>query len=171
MRRKQARDRRAPSLNVIDRVHSRNGSAAPPVRPCPDEWFDYNYREHIRVATVRAQKSAQNNYNQTYRYQQKSDPELFQFKFTDSTIEPGGRPLTVGTDCSGIEAPLQALHNLTVPFTHVFSSECDKVVQSTIHANWHPQQCYDDITTRDNTTVPSVTRGRSRALPTKRVAA
>ena len=31
--------------------------------------------------------------------------------------------LCVGTDCSGIEAPLQALQQLGVPYEHVFSSE------------------------------------------------
>jgi hypothetical protein len=35
-------------------------------------------------------------------------------------------PLRVGTDCSGIEAPIMALKNLNIPFRHEFSSEIDK---------------------------------------------
>ncbi|GAG05450.1 unnamed protein product, partial [marine sediment metagenome] len=46
--------------------------------------------------------------------------------------------LRVGTDCSGIEAPIQALQNLRVPFRHVFSSETDKSCIATIRANYSP---------------------------------
>ena len=40
--------------------------------------------------------------------------------------------LRVGTDCSnGIEAPIQALMQLNIPFKHVFCSDIDKfVIQS-----------------------------------------
>lgn len=31
--------------------------------------------------------------------------------------------LRIGTDCSGIEAPIQALLEMNIPFTHVFSSD------------------------------------------------
>jgi len=34
--------------------------------------------------------------------------------------------LRVGTDCSGIEAPIQALIQMNIPFKHVFSSEIDE---------------------------------------------
>ena len=34
--------------------------------------------------------------------------------------------LRVGTDCSGIDAPIEALKQLKIPFKHVFSSEIDK---------------------------------------------
>ena len=34
--------------------------------------------------------------------------------------------LRIGTDCSGIEAPIEALRQLNIPFKHVFSSEIDK---------------------------------------------
>ena len=35
------------------------------------------------------------------------------------------KKLRVGTDCSGIEAPIEALKQLKIPYTHVFSSEID----------------------------------------------
>ena len=34
--------------------------------------------------------------------------------------------IRIGTDCSGIEAPIQALKQLKIPFRHVFSSDIDK---------------------------------------------
>ena len=42
-----------------------------------------------------------------------------------------GRPLRVGTDCSGMEAPIQALLNLGVRFEHVCASDTDKHVRAT----------------------------------------
>ena len=33
--------------------------------------------------------------------------------------------IKIGTDCSGIDAPIQALRQLKIPFKHVFSSEID----------------------------------------------
>ena len=58
--------------------------------------------------------------------------------------------LRVGTDCSGTEAPIQALHNLHVDHTHVFSCDNDPNVVRTIKANFLPTTIYDNITTRDN---------------------
>jgi hypothetical protein len=43
--------------------------------------------------------------------------------------------LRVGTDCSGIEAPIQALRQLGIPFRHVFSCEKDKYAVESIKAN------------------------------------
>jgi len=65
-------------------------------------------------------------------------------------------PLTVGTDCSGMEAPLQALMNLGVNFSHKFSCDVDSHARATINANFPPEKMYDDITTRDNESTPSV---------------
>lgn len=33
--------------------------------------------------------------------------------------------IKIGTDCSGIEAPIQALENLGIPYRHVFSCDID----------------------------------------------
>ena len=54
------------------------------------------------------------------------------------------RPLRVGTDCSGIEAPIQALKNLGVPFRHVFSSDIDKYCIQSILANYEPELLFGD---------------------------
>ncbi len=62
--------------------------------------------------------------------------------------------ISVATDCSGMEAPIQALMNLGVPFRHVFSCERDQACQETIKANYHPERLYDDMTTRDIKTLP-----------------
>lgn len=52
--------------------------------------------------------------------------------------------LRVGTDCSGIEAPIQALIQLKIPFKHVFSSEIDKYCIQTIKANYNPEIIFGD---------------------------
>ena len=52
--------------------------------------------------------------------------------------------LRVGTDCSGIEAPIQALTQLGIPFTHVFSSDIDKFCIQSIKANYEPQILFGD---------------------------
>lgn len=75
------------------------------------------------------------------------------------------RLLRVGTDCSGIEAPIQALQQLKIPFTHVFSSEIDRFCIKSIKANYSPKIIFGDkegdypqgdITKRDITDVPNI---------------
>jgi DNA (cytosine-5)-methyltransferase 1 len=63
-------------------------------------------------------------------------------------------PIRVGTDCSGLEAPIQALQNLGVPVKHVFSCDINKHVKTTILANHKPEKFYDDLCARDNATAP-----------------
>jgi DNA (cytosine-5)-methyltransferase 1 len=73
--------------------------------------------------------------------------------------------LRVGTDCSGIEAPIQALIQLKIPFEHVFSSEIDKYCIQSIKANYKPKIIFGDkdglfpegdITKRDIKDVPDI---------------
>ena len=52
--------------------------------------------------------------------------------------------LRVGTDCSGIEAPIQALRQLGIPFTHVFSSDIDRFCIQSIKANYNPDIIFGD---------------------------
>ena len=52
--------------------------------------------------------------------------------------------IRVGTDCSGIEAPIQALVQLKIPFRHVFSSEIDKFCIQSIKANYNPEIIFGD---------------------------
>ena len=64
--------------------------------------------------------------------------------------------IRVGTDCAGIEAPIQALMNIKVPFDHVFSCEVDTHCQESIDANYHPEIRYTDMTSRDPVTLPDI---------------
>lgn len=64
--------------------------------------------------------------------------------------------ISVGTDCSGMEAPIQALLQLGIPFRHVFSSECDEACIETIRANYHPDIIYTDMTERDVSKIPPI---------------
>ena len=73
--------------------------------------------------------------------------------------------LRVGTDCSGIEAPIQALLQLKIPFKHCFSSDIDKYAIQSIKANYKPEIIFGDsdgkypdgdITKRKISTVPHI---------------
>ena len=73
--------------------------------------------------------------------------------------------LRVGTDCSGIEAPIQALMMLDIPFKHVFSSDINKQVIKSIKANYSPGIIFGDpegkypngdITQRNIKDVPNI---------------
>jgi site-specific DNA-cytosine methylase len=56
----------------------------------------------------------------------------------------------VGTDCSGLEAPLLALRRLGFSnINHKFSSEIDDKVRAVLSANFHPEVLYRDIRDRD----------------------
>jgi len=73
---------------------------------------------------------------------------------SSSTIRASS--ITVGTDCSGIEIPIQALINMGIPFHHIFSSDTDDDVVKTIKANYSPDIIYGDIQGRDNSQIPEV---------------
>ena len=73
--------------------------------------------------------------------------------------------IRIGTDCSGIEAPIQALLQLKIPFKHVFSSEIDKYCIQSIKANYDPEVIFGDkdglfpegdITKRNIEDVPDI---------------
>lgn len=64
--------------------------------------------------------------------------------------------LRVGTDCSGVEAPIQALRQLKIVHSHVFSSDIDPYVIQSIKANYDPRIIYGDITKRDAIRVPDI---------------
>lgn len=55
-------------------------------------------------------------------------------------------PLLVGTDCSGMEAPIYALRGLNIVHRHCWSSECQDIVRQVILANTPPTgQVYHDV--------------------------
>ena len=64
--------------------------------------------------------------------------------------------LAVGTDCSGLDAPIQALKLMNVKIDHKFASDIDPKCRDTISANGAPGVMYEDMTARDNTTAPKV---------------
>ena len=65
--------------------------------------------------------------------------------------------ITIGTDCSGIEAPLQALIQLKIPFIQKWSCEIDKYARLSSESNYpKPGVSYTDMLKRDNTKLPHV---------------
>ena len=64
--------------------------------------------------------------------------------------------IRIGTDCSGIEAPIQALKRMGIPFRHRFSCEKDIHCQESIQANYHPEQFDTDMTTRYVRSLPAI---------------
>jgi len=64
--------------------------------------------------------------------------------------------ITIGTDCSGIDAPIQALLQLGIPFRHRFSCEKDPYCIETLRANYQLERLDTDITTRDPRSLPHV---------------
>lgn len=64
--------------------------------------------------------------------------------------------LKIATDCSGIEAPIQALKDLKINFRHIWSCEKDKYCLETIKANYNPEIIYDDMLLRDNNSLPDI---------------
>jgi len=64
--------------------------------------------------------------------------------------------LRIGTDCSGIEAPIEALKQLGIPFEHKWACEIDRFARKSILANYQPEIIYEDITKRDNSQLPDI---------------
>ena len=71
------------------------------------------------------------------------------------------KQISIGTDCSGIEAPIQAMNKIVKSYTHlsydhVFSSEIDPYAVKIIQANYEPTILYGDMKERDITTIPDI---------------
>ena len=68
--------------------------------------------------------------------------------------------LRIGTDCSGIEAPIEALKKICINYNfkykHIFSSEIDKYAIKYIKANHNPEILYEDMKERDVKTIPDI---------------
>ena len=88
---------------------------------------------------------------------QKNKIRLKQF-FVEGTRAKAqqAKPIRVGTDCSGIETPIQALRNMGVGYEHVFSCENESNAQKVIKANFPSSTFYSDITKRDNSNTANV---------------
>jgi DNA (cytosine-5)-methyltransferase 1 len=71
------------------------------------------------------------------------------------------KQISIGTDCSGIEAPIHAMNKIVKSYTHlsydhVFSSEIDPYAVQIIQANYEPTILYGDMKERDITTIPNI---------------
>jgi DNA (cytosine-5)-methyltransferase 1 len=64
--------------------------------------------------------------------------------------------IRVGSDCSGIEAPIQALERLKIPYRHFFSSDIDEKCRESIMANYSPDILFEDISKRDVRDLPDI---------------
>ena len=69
--------------------------------------------------------------------------------------------INIGTDCSGIEAPIQALEKLCkkykqLSYHHSFSSEIDKYAISCIRENYEPDILFNDMQTRNLNDLPNI---------------
>ena len=62
--------------------------------------------------------------------------------------------IRIGTDCSGMEAPIQAMRNLTLDYAHVFSCDSDQHVRATIDANFPHGSMYPGIAVCNNHETP-----------------
>lgn len=65
--------------------------------------------------------------------------------------------ITIATDCSGIEAPIQALEQLNIPYIQSWSCDIDKFTRRSCDANYKkPEVSYTDMLTRDNSLLPNI---------------
>ena len=60
------------------------------------------------------------------------------------------RPLSIGTDCSGLDVPVLALVALRVTHEHIFSSDIDKIVKKQHRRSLRPKLWFDDLMKRNN---------------------
>jgi site-specific DNA-cytosine methylase len=61
---------------------------------------------------------------------------------------------SVGTDCSGLEAPVLALQAMNIPHKHAFSCDVNPKIRQHIRANMPHAKVFDDICHRDHREVP-----------------
>lgn len=74
-------------------------------------------------------------------------------------VRPPGRPVTLGTDCSGMEAPRWALRKLGYEVDQHWASDIDPHSYETVarqDASMHPRVFYRDLTKRDHRELPHV---------------
>jgi len=69
--------------------------------------------------------------------------------------------IRIGTDCSGIEAPIEALKKIlekykNIDFTHKFSSETNEYAIKYINENHNPEILFGDIQKRDINDIPDI---------------
>lgn len=65
-------------------------------------------------------------------------------------------PIIIGTECSGIEAPIIALRRMGIAHHHAYSTECNESAQVWSMYNSCPRARHKDIMTRDPHALPKV---------------
>ena len=80
------------------------------------------------------------------------EPELFRLHRNGKR----GSPLSVGTDFSGLEAPIIALKTLRLDHEHLFSSDNNKACQKIINHCYGPTHLHEDVSGRDTSGMPRV---------------
>ena len=141
MKEKFRADERSPSLPIYN-VPKISAQWRPSVVPIV-------ITDKQRKVTEISQKTAYDLYCEVHDKKSKFAEDAHSF-FCDGVAmwnpSPSTRRLSsilVGTDCSGIEAPIFALINMGIPFIHSFASDIDKDVVRTTKANTQPLVIYD----------------------------
>ena len=62
--------------------------------------------------------------------------------------------LRVACDCAGIDAPIESLRNLNIPFDYIFSSEIDNKLRENIIRTNKPKLMFPDMSKRDHSKLP-----------------
>ena len=118
---------------------------------------DPEYREGIRYGTVRAKNRAlelNKELESRHSFGKDAADKFFRDESVPKVTSSG--TITIGTDCSGMEAPIQAIRNLRIKYKHKFSCDNDEGCVKTISANFPPEQLYDNVISRDNDQVAEV---------------
>lgn len=64
--------------------------------------------------------------------------------------------LSISTDCSGLESPIEALKQLKIKYKHVWSCDYDKYVKEMILENYNPELFFDDVFKRNVKNLPNI---------------
>ena len=136
-----------PSLNVIQ-----PGGGGKKIANPTELWSDKQKRD----AKNSALHSAYQEHKKLHHDHNKSFSGKNFFVHGKASESSAKKPIRVGTDCSGIETPIQALQNLGVGYEHIFSCDNDPNATTVIKENFPSQVFYSDITTRDNSSTANV---------------
>ena len=163
------KDEQAPSIEGASSRAIRKGLPPPEESIFSIETAEWR-QEMIRIAQVQAQTNAHRMYCKGRGINPNrlsvEDTEIFftSYKQAGKINIPPAMPaqqtaptiITIGTDCSGMDAPIKALQKLHVEFQHKFSCENDKEAVKTIMANFKPEIMESDIRDRDMKSTPYV---------------
>ena len=86
-------------------------------------------------------------YQEVYGNKSMNAEDAHSIHLNDGVIKPptlsdGLSSIKVGTDCSGLDAPIIALQEAGIDHKHIFSAETDQHCVDTINANSAPDQFF-----------------------------